>query len=155
MRLATATLLACLGFIPLNAPCADAGKAVDPNKVEIHVEHGIPLPWGSPAFRIEISGWQPDGDLVLYAIAPDGNKLALVPEDKAVQADENGSLTLDIDYSRKGLAPGHWVFLAAGKPGVHEFETDLPRVEPPTAKHKKWRLVFGTQDAAKQPANAR
>lgn len=171
-RAALGLLLACLGFLPAAAQCADAPKApnavktdpvktdavkaapakVDPMKVEIHVEHGVALPWGKPGFRIEISGWQPNGDLTLYAVGPDGSKIALIPEDKAVQADEDGALTVDIDYARKGLTPGHWVFLAAGPPGIHEFETDLPRVEPPTAAHKKWRLDFGKQDGGKQAA---
>ncbi len=165
-RAALGLLLACLGFLPAGAQGADAPKApnpaktdpvktdpvktdpakVDPAKVEIHVEHGVALPWAKPGFRIEISGWQPNGDLTLYAVGPDGSKIAIIPEDKAVQADEDGALTVTIDYARKGLIPGHWMFLAAGQPGIHEFETDLPRVEPPTAAHKKWRLDFGKQD---------
>lgn len=157
-RIAASLLLAGLGCTPLGAHGAEAGKPVDPAKVEIHVEHGVALPQvkgtsqgnrtpqDKPGFRIDITHWQPNGDVALYAIAPDGAQIALIPKEKPVQADADGAFTVYIDYARKGLGPGHWMFVAAGKPGIHEFETDLPRVEPPTAAHKKWRLVFGNGD---------
>jgi hypothetical protein len=150
-RIVSGLLLAWLGLQPLSAQGANAAKAAAPGKVEIHVEHGIPLPWGKPGFRIEIAGWEPNGNLALYAIAPDGTQLALIPKEKPVQADADGAFSVDIDYARRGFSPGHWMFLAAGKPGIHEFEADLPRVLPPTAQHRKWRLVFGGPGSGGDP----
>ncbi len=145
MRFALGLFAFFLGFMPLGAYCAE--KPVDPAKVEIHVEHGVRLPGGRPAFRVEVSGWQPNGELFMYAIAPDGTQIAIIPKEKPVQVDENGEFSVDIDYQRKGLGLGHWVFLIAGKPGIHEFEIDLPRVEPPTADRPKWRLIFGKDES--------
>lgn len=141
--LVPALLLACLGFNPMSAHSAEAEKRVDPAAVEIHVEHGVSMPWGKPGFRVEIAGWQPHGELSMYAIAPDGSQIALIPKEKPVHVDESGEFSVDIDYQRKGLGPGHWMFLVAGKPGIHEFETDLPQIEPPSAGNPKWRLIFG------------
>lgn len=146
MRFILGLLLACLGFAPLDAPCAGSENPVNPQGVQIHVQHGVQLPWGKPGFRIEVSGWQPNGELALYAIAPDGTKLALILEEKPAHADEHGEFSVDIDYQRKGLIQGHWMFLMAGKPGVHEFEADLPRVEPPTDSRQKWRLIFRKEE---------
>jgi len=141
-----ALLAACLGFEPVGAACAGDDKPVDPQKVRIRVEHGVSLRGGKPGFTVEVSGWQPNGELVMYGIAPDGAKLALIPSEAHLQADEQGGFSVDINYQRKGLGQGHWVFLIAGKPGIHEFETDLPRVEPPTAANPKWRLIFGKDE---------
>lgn len=139
-------LLFGLGFCILPALGAEGGKAVDPHNVKIYFDHGIALPWGKPGFRISITGWQPNGDLFLYAISPEGAQLALIPREKPVQADEDGNFTVDIDYARKGIEPGHWMFLAGGKSGIHEFEADMPRIIPPDAGHPKWRLMFGQQN---------
>lgn len=102
----TASLLLGLLLVPMVALGTEADKPFDAQKVEIHIEHGIELPWSKPGFRIEISGWLPNEVLSIDAIAPSGEKIALVPAEKPLHADENGEMTVDIDYARKGLAGG-------------------------------------------------
>ena len=147
MSVVMSLLVACLAFAPVGAQGAGTEKPVDPAQVEIHVEHGVALPGGKPGFRVDVSGWQPNGELFMYAIAPDGTQIELIPKDKPAHAGEDGEFSVDIDYQRKGLGQGHWMFLIAGQPGIHEFETDLPRIDPPTAAQPKWRLIFGKDES--------
>jgi len=143
-------LLLVLSFLilwmaPYSAHGAESNRSFDPKAVQIHVEHGIELPWGKPGFRIEISGWLPDEALSIQAISPSGETVDLIPVEKPLHADHEGDVIVDIDYARKGLTQGHWMFLIAGKPGVHVFQTDLPLVEAPTASRPTWKLTFGTK----------
>jgi len=144
------SLFAYLWLAPFAAQCAEEGKAFGPNNVQIHVEHGVMLPWGEPGFRVDVGGWPPGEALTLYAVSPSGETIELIPEKTPLHADKNGRMTIDIDYEREGLTPGHWVFLVAGKPGVHMFQTALPSIEAPTASNPKWRLTFGAGDKDKK-----
>lgn len=147
---AVASLLSGLVLLSPSARGADGIESFDAGQVVIQVQHGIELPWKKPGFRIEIAGWIPNESLSIHAISPTGEKLDLVPAGEALKADEQGSMTVDVDYERKGLRPGHWVFLVAGKAGAHIFQTDLPFVEPPTASNQSWRLTFGEAKGNKQ-----
>lgn len=145
-----ASFLLGLLLAPTIAHSTEANKPFDPKNVEIHIKHGIELPWGKPGFRIEISGWIPNEAFSIVAIAPGGEKIHLVPTEKPLQADTSGTMTVDIDYERKGLIQGHWILLIAGKPGIHMIQTDLPLVEAPTKSRPEWRLTFGTQNEKKE-----
>jgi hypothetical protein len=140
---AAACLLPLLLLFSSFAKSAEQVEPFDPKRVEIHVQHGIELPWKKPGFRIEIAGWLPDSSVSVHAVGPSGEKIEMTPADNPLQADGEGLMTMDVDYERKGLRPGHWIFLVAGKAGIHMVPTDLPLVERPTAANPKWRLTFG------------
>ena len=137
-------------FAPAYAQGGQAGKPFDPKSVQIRIDHGIELPWGKPGFRISVKGWIPDEAIAVYAISPTGEKIPLAPMESPLKAGGNGDMTVDVDYGRKGLGPGHWVFLVAGKAGAHIVQTDLPRVEPPTKERQTWRLNFDAPEPARK-----
>ncbi len=122
---------------------ANNEKAVDPNKVNLDIQHGIELPWGKPGFSILVSHWAPNGEMSVHAIGPDGEQIDLVSTENPLKADNNGDMVIDVDYQRKGLRQGHWIIVVAGKPGMHIIQTNMPTVEPPTKERKTWRLIFG------------
>ncbi len=135
---------------PAYAQGDQAGKSFDPKNVKVHIEHGIQLPWGKPGFRIRVNGWIPNGATSVQAVGPGGEKVDLAPLENPLRVDADGDMTMDVDYERKGLRQGHWIFLLGGKAGAHIIRTDLPRVEPPTGARQSWRLHFDAADPAKK-----
>ena len=135
-----------LTVYPLATLGADSDQPFDPSNVKINIEHGIELPWNKPGFRIEVNGWLPNEIFSIHAIGPSGEKIALVPFENPLHADEDGTFVVDIDYGRIGLKQGHWMILIGGKPGAHLIQTDLPLVEAPTASRLKWKLTFGNSN---------
>lgn len=144
-------VLALVVLVPCGATWAaeEASEAdassVNPNDVVIDIDHGIELPWGKPGFRITVSKWEPNGDVVVYAIGPEGETVELVPKENPLKAGGNGEIVIDVDYGREGLGPGNWLLAIAGKPGFHVVPIRLPVVEPPTEERDSWRLVFGEE----------
>jgi hypothetical protein len=97
-----------------------------PKDVTLVIQHGVELPWGKPGFRILVNHWRPHGEMSVYAIGPQGEKIELIPLREPIKADRNGMVVIDIDYGRKGLGRGHWLIMVAGKSGTHLIETDMP-----------------------------
>lgn len=96
------------------------------SRVTISIQHGVQLPWKELGFRVQVNHWSPDGRILLYAIGPDGERIALASEQNLMNADHTGSIAVDISYRRRGLRSGHWLIVVVGDPGTHIIETDLP-----------------------------
>ena len=133
-------------FVPALCLAGDAA-AFDWKRVEIRVHHGQDLPWNKPGFRIDIAKWRPHADVSIVAVSPQGERIDLTPE--PLVADDDGAMSLDVDYERTGLKPGRWTFLVGGAVGEHLVPVDLPVIEQPVGigARPRFRLTYGTPAA--------
>lgn len=72
-----------------------------------------------PGFRIQISKWAPKGLIELYAIAPQGEQVSIIPSQAGVTADEKGQASFDLPYAFKKFYPGTWILVVGGPGGVY------------------------------------
>lgn len=101
-----------------------AGRAT--TSVTLQIEHNQTDLRGDPAFIIKVTHWSPAGEFSIYMVGPKGEEVALVPPEKSLRADENGSFSLTVPYEHKRLYRGKWVLLIAGPSGIHKATVEVP-----------------------------
>lgn len=115
---------------------ADAPQAVD-----IQLHHGADLPWNRPGFRIDVVHWKPHADISIVAVGAKGERIDLTPD--PVTADGAGAMSLDVDYDRTGLTPGHWMLLVGRPEAPLKVHIELPEVEWPAGARPRFKLTYG------------
>lgn len=140
-------IIKILAFFLLVALFPGSIEATDegPEKtaVSINVEHGIPLPWGEPGFRIYIEGWGSETPLSIFIIDRDAKTIEAVSPDQNITSGEDGRVVFDVSYTLKGMVPGVCIIVVAGPPGFHCLTDEIPEVIPPSEDNEKWILRFG------------
>lgn len=121
------------------------GTADAPSPVEVQVHHGSDLPWNRPGFRIDIAHWKPHADVSIVAVGTKGERIDLTP--LPVTADDDGRMSLDVDYDRTGLTPGRWTLLVGGPETPLHVGIDLPEVEWPAGTHPRFKMTYGSPAA--------
>ena len=76
-------------------------------------------------------------------VGPKGDIVTVVPKEHPAPLKADGIATFTIPYAVRGLYPGTWQLVAAGKiSGVHIVPVNIPAVTPPDSTHPNYRLYF-------------
>lgn len=113
--------------------------------VDIQVHHGSDLPWNRPGFRIDIAHWKPHADVSILAVGAQGERIDLTP--LPVTADDQGRMSLDVDYDRTGLRPGRWTLVVGNPDAPLRVGIDLPEVEWPQGMRPRFKMTYGAPGA--------
>jgi len=153
--LTTILLVGCSGGVPLQSNSAQSfpPTLTPTNTIEallltlnvtLDIKHGefMIAPVESPAFGILISGWVPNGEIVIYLIGQQGEQIPIVPMETPVHATSEGVANILVAYEMDGVYPGWWLLLVAGDSGAHTIDVAIPRIIPPDDTHSDYILDF-------------
>jgi hypothetical protein len=135
-----ALLLLLAGFAGFAAVADDDAPQPPVQPVDIQVHHGADLPWNRAGFRIDIAHWKPHADISIVAVGTRGERIDLTPD--PVTADQDGTMSLDVDYDRTGLTPGHWTLVVGGPENPHPVAIDLPELERPPGAPPRFKMTY-------------
>lgn len=110
-------------------------------KVTIELERVVELPEG-PGFRIFVSGWVPNGKIVIYGISQSGEQVAIIGIEDAVKVSPKGTAVFSVPFVLRGFHVGEWMLLIAGEGGKHSVNIQIPKVIPPNNDCPSWQLDF-------------
>lgn len=127
--------------VPKETPRAEADTTV-----ELDVDHPLLFETNEPGFRIFVRGWEPNGEVAVYAVGSKGEQVGIVAVEKKARVSAEGEATSDVPYELQGLHPGHWMVVVAGKPEAHGFRLKIPKVKRTSPDPKAWEMDFDAAD---------
>lgn len=108
---------------------------------------------GQPGLQLMVDGWEPGGEIAVYALDSACRIVAITSTEHAQLASSDGKATIPIPYEMRGLHPGKWVILVSGTPGMRDDTIFIPKVIYPGENGNKWRLDFDVGNPAVKGSN--
>lgn len=130
-------------------------RAAADTTVKLDVDHPLLFETNDPGFRIIVRGWEPKGEVAVYAVGSKGEQIAIVAAERHAQVSAEGEATFDVPYELKGLHPGHWMIVVGGKSGVHGFQLKVPKVKRTSPDPKTWKMDFDAADEYEKEVGTR